>query len=117
MYDVLHVRPTLQTPIFKNQFMQSPPPSPSKGWTQEMEPLPDFDTKLRLELAQIQAGKNHELHPSKEVTLLGKSISTPSIVVHVCEEESGVAGLLAKTKVGIRPKNTPCPNLRQNSLE
>ena len=64
-------------------------------------------------------GKNHELHPSKEVTLLGKSISTPSIVVHVCEEgSSGVSSLIAKSKVGVRPKNTPCPNsFRQNSLE
>ena len=64
-------------------------------------------------------GKNHELHPSKEVTLLGKSISTPSIVVHVCEEgSSGVSSLIAKSKIGVRPKNTPCPNsFRQNSLE
>ena len=63
------------------------------------------------------AGKNHELHPSKEVTLLGKSISTPSIVVHVCEEENVVNSLMSKSKIGVRPKNTPCPSFRQNSLE
>ena len=63
-------------------------------------------------------GKNHELHPSKEVTLLGKSISTPSIVVHICEEENGSAGLMAKSTIGVRPKPTACPNpYRQNSLE
>ena len=63
-------------------------------------------------------GKNHELHPSKEVTLLGKSISTPSIVVHVCEEENGVTGIMARSKIGVRPQNTPRPDPhRQNSLE
>merc|ERR1712098_454108 len=84
--------------------MISPPASPRKGWKQQKEPKPNFDSALTLSISKMYPGKNHELHPSKEVTLLGKSISTPSIVVHVCEEESGVAGLLAKTKIGLDQK-------------
>lgn len=107
----------LHVPPLEKQFLISPPCSPPVGWEQPREDKPVVDYDLLAAMAQLSPGKNHELHPSKEVTLLGKSVSTPSIVVHVCEEESGVAGLMAKTKIGIRPKNTPCPNLRQNSLE
>ena len=54
-------------------------------------------------------GENHELHPAKQVTLLGKSISTPSIVVQVCGNEAAEAA-------GRRIKATRCPD-RQNSLD
>jgi len=107
----------LHVPPLEKQFLISPPCSPPVGWEQPREDKPVVDYDLLAAMAQLSPGKNHELHPSKEVTLLGKSISTPSIVVHVCEEESGVAGLIAKTKIGVRPKNTPCPGFRQNSLE
>jgi len=106
----------LHVPPLEKQFLISPPCSPPVGWEQPREDKPVVDYDLLAAMAQLSPGKNHELHPSKEVTLLGKSISTPSIVVHVCEE-SGVAGLVAKTKIGVRPKNTPCPGFRQNSLE
>ena len=55
------------------------------------------------------SGENHELHPAKQVTLLGKSISTPSIVVQVCGNEAAEAA-------GRRIKATRCPD-RQNSLD
>ena len=32
------------------------------------------------------AGEKHELHPTKQINLLGKSVSTPSIVVHIADE-------------------------------
>ena len=31
-------------------------------------------------------GEKHELHPTKQINLLGKSVSTPSIVVHIADE-------------------------------
>jgi len=109
----------LDVPPLEKQFLISPPCSPPVGWEQPKEDKPVVDYDLLAAMAQLSPGKNHELHPSKEVTLLGKSISTPSIVVHVCEEgSSGVSSLIAKSKIGVRPKNTPCPNsFRQNSLE
>ena len=38
---------------------------------------------VKIRLFSSFSGENHELHPSKQVTMLGKSISTPSIVVQV----------------------------------
>lgn len=32
-------------------------------------------------------GEKHELVPTKEINVLGKSVSTPSIVVHIAEDE------------------------------
>ena len=68
-------------------------------------------------------GENHELHPAKHVTVLGKSISTPSIVVQVCGSEvvaprptleAEARGSLSHS--GRRIKPTRCPD-RQNSLD
>ena len=61
------------------------------------------------EIFEYFSGENHELHPAKQVTLLGKSISTPSIVVQVCGNEAAEAA-------GRRIKATRCPD-RQNSLD
>jgi len=36
------------------------------------------------------AGEKHELHPTKQINVLGKSVSTPSIVVHVADDEQCV---------------------------
>ena len=58
------------------------------------------------------AGENHELHPAKQVQVLGKSISTPSIVVQVCGQE--VEEVLYPNSKRIR--GTKCPE-RQNSLD
>ena len=58
------------------------------------------------------AGENHELHPAKQVQVLGKSISTPSIVVQVCGQE--VDEVLYPNSKRIRA--TKCPE-RQNSLD
>ena len=57
-------------------------------------------------------GENHELHPAKQVQVLGKSISTPSIVVQVCGQE--VDEVLYPNSKRIRA--TKCPE-RQNSLD
>lgn len=50
----------------------------------------DYD--LLAAMAQLGPGDNHELQPSKCVTIHGQELATPSIVVHVCE--GGMVGTL-----------------------
>jgi hypothetical protein len=54
------------------------------------------------------SGENHELHPAKQVTMLGKSISTPSIVIQVCENPEE----LPTTNCAKKIKGTRCPDSR-----
>jgi len=109
----------LQPPPLEKQFLISPPCSPPVGWEQPREDKPVVDYDLLAAMAQLSPGENHELQPSKEVTLLGKSISTPSIVIHICEEQianANTAGNGAKSSTARRIRQTPCPN-RQQSLD
>lgn len=116
----------LHVPPLEKQFLISPPCSPPVGWEQPREGNPIVDYDLLAAMAQLSPGENHELHPSKEVTLLGKSISTPSIVVHVCEEQANNVGAskMMGTGGGIgggggagrKIKQTPRPD-RQSSLD
>jgi calcipressin-2 len=109
----------LHVPPLEKQFLISPPASPPVGWEQPKEDKPVVDYDLLTAMASLSPGENHELHPAKQVTLLGKSISTPSIVVQVCGNE---AAELAEARAildearGRRIKATPCP-VRQNSLD
>jgi len=106
----------LHVPPLEKQFLISPPCSPPVGWEQPREDKPVVDYDLLAAMAQLSPGENHELQPSKEVTVLGKSISTPSIVVHICEEQAinNTAANAGNTKGRIR--QTPCP-IRQVSLD
>lgn len=109
----------LHVPPLEKQFLISPPCSPPIGWEQPREDKPVVDYDLLAAMAQLSPGENHELQPSKEVTLLGKSISTPSIVVHICEEQAAQnvnPGLNSKAGGRGRIRQTPCP-IRQQSLE
>jgi len=104
----------LHVPPLEKQFLISPPASPPVGWEQPKEDKPVVDYDLLSAMASLSPGENHELHPAKQVTLLGKSISTPSIVVQVCGTEAReLAALQATTR---RIKQTKCPD-RQNSLD
>jgi len=102
----------LHVPPSEKQFLISPPASPPVGWEQPKEDKPVVDYDLLSAMASLSPGENHELHPSKQVTMLGKSISTPSIVVQVCGTEE-MATIHATTR---RIKATKCPD-RQNSLD
>lgn len=101
----------LHVPPLEKQFLISPPASPPVGWEQPKEDKPVVDYDLLTAMASLSPGENHELHPAKQVTLLGKSISTPSIVVQVCGNEAAEAEAR-----GRRIKATRCPD-RQNSLD
>merc|ERR1712241_543222 len=93
----------LHGPPLEKQFLISPPASPPGGWEQPKEDKPVVDYDLLSAMASLSPGENHELHPAKQVTLLGKSISTPSIVVQVCGNEAAEAA-------GRRIKATRCPD-------
>jgi len=127
--------PYLHTPALTKQFLISPPTSPPVGWQQPKEDRPVVDYDLLQAMAQLAPGEKHELHPTKQINLLGKSVSTPSIVVHIADENVGIGahgigiggegtngaggggytnghGSGAKAKI----RQTRCPE-RQSSLE
>ncbi|XP_059083622.1 calcipressin-2-like [Tigriopus californicus] len=107
--------PFLHVPPLEKQFLISPPASPPVGWEQPKEDKPIVNYDLLTAMAELGPGQRHELHPKKEVKLLGKSVSTPSIVVHIAEDEALEAnspGAMFSRKI----TQTRCPN-RQNSLK
>jgi len=113
----------LQPPPLEKQFLISPPCSPPVGWEQPREGNPVVDYDLLAAMAQLAPGENHELHPSKSVTICGNSVSTPSIVVHVCGNEEfdqalGFGAFPLTGAGGMKGKiiQTRCPE-RQHSLE
>jgi len=76
----------LAPPPLEKQFLISPPCSPPVGWEQPREARPNpVDYDLLAAMAQLGPGDNHELQPSKSVTICGRQLTMPSIVVHVCE--------------------------------
>lgn len=101
----------LHVPPLERQFLISPPASPPVGWEQPKEDKPVVDYELIAAMASLAPGETHELQPGKQVTMLGKSISTPSIVVQVCGQEE-----LLPLPSARRIKPTKCPD-RQNSLD
>lgn len=67
---------------------------------------------LRRIVFSLSAGEIHELIPTKEINVLGKSISTPSIVVHIADEPIPIYRPPTKMRI----KQTRCPE-RQASLD
>jgi len=103
----------LAPPPLEKQFLISPPCSPPVGWEQPKEDQPVVDYDLLAAMAQLAPGEDHELHPSKSITIRGASVDLPSIVVHVCQGD-GESGALGGR--GTKIFKTRCPD-RQNSIE
>jgi len=106
----------LAPPPLEKQFLISPPCSPPVGWEQPREGEPVVDYDLLAAMAQLGPGDNHELHPSKCVTICGQELATPSIVVHVCEGGGVGDGLKIGGTRG-RIVQTRRPGDRQSSIE
>jgi len=102
----------LAPPPLEKQFLISPPCSPPVGWEQPKEDNPVVDYDLLAAMASMAPGEDHELHPSKSVTIRGASVDLPSIVVHVCHGE----GVGALGGGGRKILQTRCP-ARQSSIE
>ena len=103
----------LAPPPLEKQFLISPPCSPPVGWEQPREGGPVVDYDLLAAVAQLGPGDNHELQPSKSVTICGQELTAPSIVVQVCE--GGGVGDGRRGQVG-KIVQTRRPD-RQSSVE
>lgn len=75
----LHSNVHLAPPKTKHLFLLSPPASPPVGWEPKPEAQPIINYELLAALADLEPGKDHELHPPCE------SSGQPSIIVTPCE--------------------------------
>ncbi len=62
-------------------------------------------------MAQLAPGQRHELHPTKQINVLGKSVSTPSIVVHIATEEEAAAAAAAAAQAAADGGEIPTINI------
>lgn len=69
---------SLRPPTPEKQFLISPPASPPVGWEQVREDKPVVNLDLLVAVAELKPGMRHELQPA--------TISTPQVVVDICEE-------------------------------
>lgn len=77
----LNSNSNLKPPPLTKQFLISPPASPPVGWEQSRESHPVINYDLLAAVATLDTSQPYELHTSVE--------DTPSIVVHLCDDEDG----------------------------